>query len=278
MSSRSYLSAPARSAWPGRGRVTGALRAPVASGGGSGADVHRVLPVGPVAVAHDQRDRPAQRLALADAGQHLGRIGLDGHAPAAAVAALASLEIGGGDRRIDHQPRRQPLDDDDERLTVRLAGREKSQHRRQLYMMQFLPLFSAAAAPRAAALLRDRGGAAGFLHSSCACRRTCRGCWSASSMRDDATQALERACGIVRDRLQASGAWVHAASAHVLSRAGTASARRVDAVVARALATGRSVRTPIEGLEVHDGARHAGRRPAPRWRCRCGAAARRWAR
>ncbi len=36
MSSRSYLSAPARSAWPGRGRVTGALRAPVASGGGSG--------------------------------------------------------------------------------------------------------------------------------------------------------------------------------------------------------------------------------------------------
>ena len=35
MSSRSYLSAPARSAWPGRGRVTGALRAPVASAGGS---------------------------------------------------------------------------------------------------------------------------------------------------------------------------------------------------------------------------------------------------
>ena len=33
---------------------------------------------------------------------------------------------------------------------------------------------------------------------------------------DDTTQALERACGIVRDRLQATGAWVHAASAHVL--------------------------------------------------------------
>jgi two-component system, NtrC family, response regulator HydG len=69
---------------------------------------------------------------------------------------------------------------------------------------------------------------------------------------EDTTQALERACGIVRDRLQATGAWVHAASAHVLSRAGTASARRVDAVVARALATGRSVRTPLDGIEVRD--------------------------
>jgi two-component system response regulator HydG len=70
---------------------------------------------------------------------------------------------------------------------------------------------------------------------------------------EDTTQAVERACGIVRDRLQATGAWVHAASAHVLSRAGTASVRRVDAVVARALATGRSVRTPLDGIEVRDG-------------------------
>ena len=69
---------------------------------------------------------------------------------------------------------------------------------------------------------------------------------------DDTTLALERACGIVRDRLEATGAWVHAASAHVLWRAGTASVRRVDAVVERALATGRSVRTPIDGIEMHD--------------------------
>ena len=70
---------------------------------------------------------------------------------------------------------------------------------------------------------------------------------------EDTTQALERACGIVRDWLQATGAWVHAASAHVLSRAGTASVRRVDAVVARALATGRSARTPLDGIELRDG-------------------------
>ena len=69
---------------------------------------------------------------------------------------------------------------------------------------------------------------------------------------EDAMLALESACGIVRDRLHASGAWVHAASAHVLSRSGPASSRRVDGVVARALATGRSVHTPIEGGEVRD--------------------------
>jgi transcriptional regulator with GAF, ATPase, and Fis domain len=70
---------------------------------------------------------------------------------------------------------------------------------------------------------------------------------------EDARLALEGACGVVRDRLQASGAWIHAASSHVLSRSGTASARRVDAVVARALATGRSARMPVEASEVHDG-------------------------
>ena len=93
---------------------------------------------------------------------------------------------------------------------------------------------------------------------------------------EDTTQALERACGIVRDRLQATGAWVHAASAHVLSRAGTASVRRVDAVVARALATGRSVRTPLDGdRSARRARRRAGR---SRRRCRCAAAARRSAR
>jgi transcriptional regulator with GAF, ATPase, and Fis domain len=87
---------------------------------------------------------------------------------------------------------------------------------------------------------------------------------------EDAMAALEGACGIVRERLQASGAWVHAASAHVLSRSGPASARRVDAVVARALATGRSVRTPVDGSELRDGPdtpREAGAAVAVPLRC-----------
>ncbi len=69
---------------------------------------------------------------------------------------------------------------------------------------------------------------------------------------EDTTQALERVCSVVRDRLQAAGAWVHASPPQILARAGTASARRVDAVVSRALATGRIVRTPLEPLEAHD--------------------------
>jgi transcriptional regulator with GAF, ATPase, and Fis domain len=87
---------------------------------------------------------------------------------------------------------------------------------------------------------------------------------------EDPARALEHACGLVCDRLQAIGAWVHGASAHVLSCSGPASARRVDAVVARALATGRSVRTPLEGTEMHDGfaaRRDAGSAAAVPLRC-----------
>jgi transcriptional regulator with GAF, ATPase, and Fis domain len=72
---------------------------------------------------------------------------------------------------------------------------------------------------------------------------------------EDAIDALERACGVVRDRMPASGAWVHAASPplRLVARAGAAPPRGVDAVVARALATGRCVRTPFDPVEVHDG-------------------------
>ena len=50
-------------------------------------------PVGPVAVAHQQRDGRAQRFAVADAGEHLGAVALDAHAPAAPVAALPAAEL-----------------------------------------------------------------------------------------------------------------------------------------------------------------------------------------
>ena len=274
MSSRSYFERAGEIGVAGTRPRHGRLARPGGVGRRLGADVHRVLPVGPVAVAHDQRHRAAERLAFADAREHLGRIGLDGHAPAAAVAALAALEVGGGDRRIDRQPRRQPLDDDDERLTVRLAGREKSQHRRQLYMMQFLPLFSRRRAPARGMRARP-ARAAGFLHGAASCRGTCRGCSSASSMRKTRRRRSSAPAASCAIGCRRRGAWVHAASAHVLSRAGTASVRRVDAVVARALATGRSVRTPLDGVEVRDG---LDAEPGPRRRCRCAAAARRSAR
>ena len=64
--------APARSAWPGRGRVTAARRAPVASGGGSGPTCMVFCQLVQSRFLISERDRSAERLPLADARQHLG--------------------------------------------------------------------------------------------------------------------------------------------------------------------------------------------------------------
>ena len=53
--------------------------------------MHRLLPVLPVLVADQQRDRRAQRFARSHARQNLGLVGFDRHAAAAAVPALAPL-------------------------------------------------------------------------------------------------------------------------------------------------------------------------------------------
>jgi len=71
---------------------------------------------------------------------------------------------------------------------------------------------------------------------------------------DDAALALARACDVVRERLQACGAWVHDAGTPctVLARAGAAPSPVVDVAVARALATGRAVRTRQDALQVRE--------------------------
>ena len=64
--------------------------------GGLGLDrprVHPLFPVGEVAVVDLERDRAAERAAVADAGGDVGAVGLDLHAPAAAVAELAAREV-----------------------------------------------------------------------------------------------------------------------------------------------------------------------------------------
>ncbi len=128
MSSWPYLTAPARSAWPGRGRVTAGRSAPDAPAGGSGSDDHRLLPVLPVLVRDQQRDRRAGRHAVANAAQRLRAIRFDRHAAAAAVAALAAAQLGGHRVDVDREARRHAFDDRHERLAVRFAGGQKSQH------------------------------------------------------------------------------------------------------------------------------------------------------
>src|SRR5438132_107938 len=89
------------------------------------ADGHRGLPVLPVAVGDLERDRAAERRAPANAGEDADLVALDLHAPATAVAALASREV-----RVDlalgeRQAGRDAVDDGDQGLTVGLAGGEE---------------------------------------------------------------------------------------------------------------------------------------------------------
>ena len=83
---------------------------------------HPLLPVGVVAVGDLQRDRAAERAPVAHAGRDLGRVALDLHAPAAAVAELAARHVGVEVLRAQLQARRQTLDDAGQAGAVRLAG------------------------------------------------------------------------------------------------------------------------------------------------------------
>src|SRR3954470_18310235 len=55
--------------------------------------VHRLLPVLPVFVRNQQRDRAAGRLAVANAAQRFRSIRFDGHAPSTSVAALTATQF-----------------------------------------------------------------------------------------------------------------------------------------------------------------------------------------
>ena len=83
-----------------------------------GLDVHRLLPVDPVAVANDKRDRRAGREAVPNAGEHFDVVAFNGHSPAAPVAALSPPELRVERVDIDVETRRHAVDRDDERLTV----------------------------------------------------------------------------------------------------------------------------------------------------------------
>ena len=97
-----YLRAPARSAWPGRTRVTGVARLLPPSAAlaelrgfllGERPDLHDPRPVLPVAVADQQQDRRAERAAVADPAQDLRPVLLDRLTRAPPVALLAAGEV-----------------------------------------------------------------------------------------------------------------------------------------------------------------------------------------
>ena len=100
MSSWPNLSAPARSACPGRGSVTArrALARRLALGRPG---AHPPRPVRVVAVADDERERRAERRAVAKAGEHLDLVLLHllARAPAVALAAAGEIALDRGPGR-----------------------------------------------------------------------------------------------------------------------------------------------------------------------------------
>jgi hypothetical protein len=86
---------------------------------------HDVLPVLPVAVPHEHRDRRAERFARAHPGEPLDLVGLDLHAGAPAVPPHAPLQLavdalgGHGETGGD------PLEDRDQAAPVGLARRRE---------------------------------------------------------------------------------------------------------------------------------------------------------
>src|SRR4029077_14891880 len=72
---------------------------------------HAVRPVLVVAVAHDERERRAERAALPEAREHLDLVRLDLLARRAAVALLAAPEVGVDRLPVEDEPRREAGND-----------------------------------------------------------------------------------------------------------------------------------------------------------------------
>src|SRR5689334_4170298 len=79
---------------------------------------HDVGPVGPVFVFDQQSEWRPERETMSDAGQYLGVITLDLHAPAAAITKLAPAQLVIDQRLIHRQSGRQTLHDRDERASM----------------------------------------------------------------------------------------------------------------------------------------------------------------
>ena len=109
MSSWPYFSAPGEvGVTRPRPRDGRRARRPLRSPRRLGVDVHRLLPVDPVAVADQQRDRRAGGLAAPDAGENLRAVALDRHPAAAPVAALTPPELGGERVEVERRPAGMP--------------------------------------------------------------------------------------------------------------------------------------------------------------------------
>ena len=119
-SSWPYLRTPARSAWPGRGSVTGFVPLPCGSPSGS----HGLIPHVQFLWSRlrtTRVERRAERHCLAEAGEHLDGVGLELLARAAAVAELAPPQVGVDRGAVEPQAGGQAGEHGHECGTVRLS-------------------------------------------------------------------------------------------------------------------------------------------------------------
>src|SRR5262245_20265758 len=91
-------------------------------------DVHRLLPVHPVTISYQHRDWCTGCLSTTHTREDFGTVALDRHAPPSAVTALAAPELRVERIDIDIETGRHPVKRDHQRLSVRLACAQKSQH------------------------------------------------------------------------------------------------------------------------------------------------------
>jgi hypothetical protein len=99
--------------------------------------VHPLLPVAVVAVVDPQRNRAAERPPVAHAGDDVGAVLLDFHAPAATVPELTPGQVAVDVVGTQLEAGRQPLDDRREARAVGLArGNEAQRHGAHTLLMR----------------------------------------------------------------------------------------------------------------------------------------------
>src|SRR5262245_29803825 len=113
--------------WP-RSRHNGAILGSSRALWLLGFDVHRLLPVHPVAIVDQHRDGCTGREAVAHAREDLGAIAFNLHTSAAPISTLTPAELQVERVDIELKTRGHPIDGHDQRLAMRFARGQKSQH------------------------------------------------------------------------------------------------------------------------------------------------------
>jgi hypothetical protein len=96
----------------------------------------RTMPLG---VLDLDRHRGSERAAVADAAEQRQLVDLETLPWPASVAQPAAAHLGLDLLDRDRQPGRQPFDDDDEGLAVRLTGGQEAQHAASVLASRYTP-------------------------------------------------------------------------------------------------------------------------------------------